>query len=193
MHRSKMETIAPRPMAPSSIMYYPDGADIHQHMALRRMQTLPSVPTVPSTPVYSRPSSSSSQQPMNPQIYHARLAAAVTPCVSPQPNRPAFMLETVFSDGEYFPTTPQLSSSASSPRCCDNMLQTPLNPMFSGLDGFEGEHRIKSEQLDVYYNDGDWTKCTSSPVTPRKFHHPSILRKYILRDAPTHILGRFVR
>lgn len=170
-----MESIAPRAMAPAAMFYYgPDAgqenrqhahAHYNPHLVLQQMPMYPIVPTVPSTPIYSRPSSSSSQPPVHSKVYQARIAAALTPCASPQPmHRPAIMLETEFRDGDYFPSTPPLSSSASSPGSCD-MLQTPCNPMFSGLDGFEGEQRIKVEQLDSFPN-VDWSKCGSPPLTP---------------------------
>lgn len=177
MHSIKMESIAPRAMAPAAMFYYgPDAgqenrqhahAHYNPHLVLQQMPMYPIVPTVPSTPIYSRPSSSSSQPPVHSKVYQARIAAALTPCASPQPmHRPAIMLETEFRDGDYFPSTPPLSSSASSPGSCD-MLQTPCNPMFSGLDGFEGEQRIKVEQLDSFPN-VDWSKCGSPPLTPGK-------------------------
>jgi hypothetical protein len=45
------------------------------------------------------------------------------------------------------------------------MLQTPMNPMLSGLDGFEGEQGIKIEQLERFPS-VDWSKCASPPMTP---------------------------
>ncbi|GAB1311302.1 Zinc finger protein msn2 4 [Madurella fahalii] len=129
------------------------------------MNMLPVVAPLPSTPIYSRPGSSCSRPftgaPMVPQT--------LTPVASPLPvsHKPTIVLDTELSeaDGVYSPSTPPLSSSASvisSPGSCD-MLQTPLNPMFSGLEG--------KEPCDV---DGelesfpslDWTACASPPLTP---------------------------
>ncbi|KXX83090.1 hypothetical protein MMYC01_200501 [Madurella mycetomatis] len=103
------------------------------------MNMLPVVAPLPSTPIYSRPGSSCSKPftsaPMVPQT--------LTPVASPLPasHKPTIVLDTELSeaDGVYSPSTPPLSSSASvisSPGSCD-MLQTPLNPMFSGLEGKE--------------------------------------------------------
>jgi hypothetical protein len=43
-----------------------------------------------------------------------------------------------------------------------------MNPMLSGLDGFEGEQGIKIEQLERFPS-VDWSKCASPPMTPGKF------------------------
>jgi hypothetical protein len=43
-----------------------------------------------------------------------------------------------------------------------------MNPMLSGLDGFEGEQGIKVEQLERFPS-VDWSKCASPPMTPGKF------------------------
>lgn len=172
--------MGPRTMAPTAFYYYgPDaGQDSRQHPHFTshpgmQMQMFPIVPTVPSTPVYSRPGSSCSQPMMHPKVYNASMAVTMTPMASPQPmaHKPSIMLETEFQDADaYFPSTPPLSSSSSSvissPASCD-MLQTPLNPMFSGLDGFESEDGIKAEQLETFPN-VDWSNCASPPMTPGK-------------------------
>ena len=86
-------------------------------------------------------------------------------------HRPSIVLETDMcdSDNMYYPSTPPLSTSGSvisSPGSCD-MLATPLNPMFSGLDGFEGakdvcDEELKTEKFPVL----DWSSCASPPLTP---------------------------
>lgn len=179
-----MESMGPRAMAPAAFYYYgPEaGQDSRQHLRphftshpgmQQQLQMYPIVPTVPSTPIYSRPSSSCSQPMVSAEVYNASLAVAMTPMASPQPlaRKTSIMLETEFRESEYYPSTPPLSSSSSSvissPGSCD-MLQTPLNPMFSGLDGFEGEQGIKAEQLENFPNI-DWTSCASPPVTPGTF------------------------
>ncbi|WQF77908.1 Putative Zinc finger C2H2-type [Colletotrichum destructivum] len=137
----------------------------HQHMAM-----YPMVPTLPSTPIYSRPNSSCSQL-MGPTLY-SNGPANMTPMASPQAmsHKPAIMLETEMGDdGLYFPSTPPLStcgSTISSPNNSCELLQTPMNPMFSGLDGFDGLDGFK-ETLEVPENLAiDWNSCGSPPMTP---------------------------
>ncbi|GJC92198.1 cutinase g-box binding protein [Colletotrichum higginsianum] len=137
----------------------------HQHMAM-----YPMVPTLPSTPIYSRPNSSCSQL-MGPTLY-SNGPANMTPMASPQAmsHKPAIMLETEMGDDSlYFPSTPPLStcgSTISSPNNSCELLQTPMNPMFSGLDGFDGLDGFK-ETLEVPENLAiDWNSCGSPPMTP---------------------------
>jgi len=178
-------TMAQQTIAPSFFFYSPDpnpegrqhgrfipqthqAAAFQQHMAM-----LPIVPTLPSTPVYSRPGSSSSQQPMMVKAFTSApiLPSTLTPVASPQPMhyRPIIALDTGLSDVDslYSPTTPPLScsgSAMSSPGTCD-MLQTPLNPMFSGLDGLETKERCDDGQLESFPS-LDWSSCASPPLTP---------------------------
>lgn len=121
----------------------------------------------PASPVYSRPGSSCSQPP----ILFSNGPAVLTPTGSPPPTsyKPTIMLKTEFSDNPYFPSTPPLSTSGSavgSPKSFD-VLQTPLNPMFSGLDGCvnskSGYESIESSILD-------WASCGSPPMTPVFIH-----------------------
>ena len=121
----------------------------------------------PASPAYSRPGSSCSQQP----AMFGNGPAVLTPTGSPPPTsyKPAIMLETEFGDNPYFPSTPPLSTTGSavgSPKSCD-VLQTPLNPMFSGLDGLgvakSGFESIESSILD-------WASCGSPPMTPVFIH-----------------------
>ncbi|OAR01934.1 hypothetical protein LLEC1_04869 [Akanthomyces lecanii] len=104
---------------------------------------------MPVTPVYSRPGSSCSQPPT---LY------------SNGAHKTAIMLDTDVYDN-YFPSTPPLSTSGSaigSPKMCDAM-QTPVNPMFSGLDGaFHGKDLFDSVETSVL----DWSSCASPPMTP---------------------------
>ncbi|OLN88601.1 C2H2 finger domain transcription factor sebA 1 [Colletotrichum chlorophyti] len=136
-----------------------------QHMAM-----YPMVPTLPSTPIYSRPNSSCSQL-TGPTLY-SNGPATMTPMASPQPmnNKPAIMLETeICDDGLYFPSTPPLStcgSTISSPNNSCELIHTPMNPMFSGLEGFDGLDSFK-ETLEVPENlVVDWNSCGSPPITP---------------------------
>ncbi|KAK0613003.1 hypothetical protein B0T17DRAFT_498765 [Bombardia bombarda] len=159
--------------------HHPQHQHQLQHQHQHRMPMFPVVPTLPSTPIYSRRSSSSSQPPMHSKTYTGMSGVPSMPSTSvtsPQPmiHRPTIMLETSDlgdASGLYYPSTPPLSSSGSaisSPGSCD-MLQTPLNPMFSGLDGMHGlpgkEVRIVDCQLDNFAG-LDWQRCASPPMTP---------------------------
>ncbi len=81
------------------------------------------------------------------------------------------MLETdiVDNDAFYYPATPPLSTSGSSmgsPAHMQDVLSTPLNPMFSGLDGCElikADEETASRSLENI----DWASY-GSPVTPGK-------------------------
>ena len=151
-----------------------------QHPAMQQMPMLPVVAPLPSTPVYSRPGSSSSQPPLLPKGYgHVPiLPSTLTPVASPMPIalKPTIVLDTELCEAEglYSPSTPPLSSSSStisSPGSCD-MLQTPLNPMFSGLDGKEA--CSLDGELESFPN-LDWSACGSPPLTPGRlsfFLHP---------------------
>ncbi|KAK3372530.1 hypothetical protein B0H63DRAFT_299980 [Podospora didyma] len=152
------------------------------HPALQQHMTVfPVVPTLPSTPMYSRPGSSCSQQqqqqqPMHMKAYTNMHPTTLTPVASPQPNnsnhthRPTIVLDTELSenDGGFYPSTPPLSSSGSvisSPGSCD-MLQTPLNPMFSGLDGIEGKEVNDAEGQLESFPHLDWSSCASPRMAP---------------------------
>jgi hypothetical protein len=169
-------------MAPAAFFYYsPDPNAEHRqhghfipqqpHPQQHQMPMYPVVPVLPSTPIYSRPNSACSQ-PMPVHKPFTSLPSNITPVASPQPlaHRPTIVLETETqyceTDGIYYPSTPPLSTSGSvisSPGSCD-VLATPLNPMFSGLDGFEGTKTEDSqvEKFPVL----DWSSCTSPPLTP---------------------------
>lgn len=178
-------------MAPASFFYYsqeprPDSRQhIHGHFAphpslqQHQMQMFPVVPTLPSTPIYSRPGSACSQPPAHPMMHHQQMTKPVTsypsvmtPMASPQPmaRKPTAVLEPEIHDGEgvFYPSTPPLSISGSvigSPGSCD-MLSTPLNPMFSGLDSVEG---VKTEVCSPEsFPALEWSNCASPPMTPGK-------------------------
>ncbi|ROW01542.1 hypothetical protein VSDG_02116 [Cytospora chrysosperma] len=156
-----------------------------QHMQ-QPMQMFPQVPVLPSTPlpstpVFSRPSSSCSQPPMpHQQAKHSFTSApqqVLTPQASPvrmhQPlHRPTIVLDMdKFDPADHmcYPQTPPLSSAGSvmgSPGSCD-MLATPLNPMFSGLENTpmcikEEVDALPIEQFPAL----DWDSCASPPMTP---------------------------
>jgi hypothetical protein len=138
--------------------------DVRQHYPQQQMHMYPMVPTLPSTPVYSRPGSASNSQP--PTLY-SNGPAVMTPTASPQPmsHKPAILLENEFYENPYFPSTPPLSTSGStigSPSACE-VLQTPMNPMFSGLDGLDGfKEALEPVETAVL----DWSNCGSPPMTP---------------------------
>lgn len=139
----------------------------HQQQS-RAMTVLPVVPVLPSTPIFSRPGSPSSQTRVCQKIFTG-LPSSLTPLASPQPlaHKPAIMVDTEFSSDSdcFYPSTPPLSSSgsvSSSPGSGD-LLQTPMNPMFSGIENKETSNT--SGQLEQFPTI-DWTNCVSPPLTP---------------------------
>merc|ERR1712000_442319 len=88
----------------------------------------------------------------------------MTPIGSPRPvstQKPAVLLDTDVDS--WYPSTPPLSTSGStvgSPRNYE-ALQTPMNPMFSGIDD---EDMIKKEHAEISML--DWSSCGSPPMTP---------------------------
>lgn len=162
--------------------FYWDGRRFPQQQqglmpaVMGQLPMYPMAPTLPSTPTYSRPNSSCSQQPPPtvPTLY-SNGPGALTPLPSPQPHavgtnqKPTILLETEgLDDSFWFPSTPPLSratSSVSSPNQTCDMLQTPMNPMFSGLDGLEdGKETLESIENPAL----DWSSCGSPPMTPGK-------------------------
>ncbi|KAK3900257.1 hypothetical protein C8A05DRAFT_17412 [Staphylotrichum tortipilum] len=156
-----------------------------QHPGFAPMNMLPVVAPLPSSApaVYSRPGSSASssqqQQQQPPPLLPKGAYAGCVPILpstmvaSPMPmpiaHKPAIVLDTELCDeGLYSPATPPLSSSTtvsaiSSPGSCDMMLQTPLNPMFSGLDGKDA--RGLDGGLESFPA-LSWSACASPPLTP---------------------------
>ena len=182
-------------MGPSPFFYYtpdPHPENRHhghfsQHPAFQphhhqQQQMFPIVPPVPSTPIYSRPNSACSQTAAIPSKMFTSVPSTLTPAASPQATsrpsvllqgqQPKLMLETGVceNDGYFYPATPPLSapgSSMGSPSHSHDVLATPLNPMFSGLDGCEDiktEADLKPESVDAL----DWSNCGSPPLTPGK-------------------------
>jgi len=82
------------------------------------------------------------------------------------------------TDMYYYPSTPPLSATGSvisSPSSCD-VLPTPMDGSFLGVEGFEGvkegcEGDVRSENLAG----GDWALCGSPPMTPVFIHPPSLM------------------
>jgi len=91
----------------------------------------------------------------------------MTPAASPHPanSKPSIVLDTDFGEASYFPSTPPLSTAGStvgSPKSLD-VLQTPMNPMFSGLDDLEfGKDGFEACEPSIL----DWSSCASPPMTP---------------------------
>lgn len=168
---------------PASFFYYsPDPnsekrqhGHFVQHPSAQQIQMLPVVPTLPSTPIYSRPSSSCARQPSQQPHAITSVPSNLTPRASPQPinHKPTTVLETDLCDmeGNHFPSTPPLSSAGSvisSPGSFE-VLVTPLNPMFSGLDGFEGAKEVLDVETPLeHFPRLDWSSCTPPPIMPGK-------------------------
>ncbi|CAK7221986.1 hypothetical protein SBRCBS47491_004714 [Sporothrix bragantina] len=187
-----MESVMTNPMAPAAYYFYTpeQTVDARRHGSFLPQQ--PQVPSqqqfyymMPATPTYSRPSSSSSQpqqvlmsqpQPLKPYVngpisYPVVGSNARRSIVSAN-GKPTIMLETDFVDvdGLRLPSTPPLSSTASStigsPSACD-MLATPLNPMFSGLDSFEAVKDASNVDVAAeQFNAAAWSNCASPPFAP---------------------------
>lgn len=171
-----------QPNGPAFFFYNPDTSSEgrqhghfvpQQHSALQQMQMLPVVPPLPSTPIYPRPGSSSSQPPLLPKGLASAptLPSTMTPVASPMPiaPKPTIVLDTELceSEGSGSPSTPPLSTSSSaisSPGSYD-VLQTPLNPMLSGLDGKDA---CGSDGDLESFPSFDWSTCASPPLTPGK-------------------------
>ncbi|KAL2154005.1 hypothetical protein VTH82DRAFT_2681 [Thermothelomyces myriococcoides] len=169
-----------QPNGPAFFFYNPDTSSEgrqhghfvpQQHSALQQMQMLPVVPPLPSTPIYPRPGSSSSQPPLLPKGLASAptLPSTMTPVASPMPiaPKPTIVLDTELceSEGSGSPSTPPLSTSSSaisSPGSYD-VLQTPLNPMLSGLDGKDA---CGSDGDLESFPSFDWSTCASPPLTP---------------------------
>ena len=167
----------------------------NMQMPIYQQQHFQSMQPIPSTPTYSRPSSSCSQQQMYQQMYNNGYQMNMTPIISPRPmyhkptimmvqeHAPRLMIESNMheSDMYYYPATPPLSASGSvisSPGSCE-VLHTPINPMFYGMEGFEGvkegcEGEVQSENLAG----NEWARCGSPPMTPGMsgFPEPILLK-----------------
>ncbi|RDW77170.1 hypothetical protein BP6252_05223 [Coleophoma cylindrospora] len=186
---------------PSPFFYYtpdpkPDNRQ-HGHFSQQpsvpmpmhyQFQQMQAMQPMPSTPIYSRPNSATSQPPM--PIYNPAYAMNMTPMASPQPmyqkptiliqdHSPRVMMEQECNEAEmyYYPATPPLSASGStisSPSNCE-VLPTPMNSTFFGLERFEGvkegcEGDVQAENLAG----NEWARCGSPPMTP-VFIHPNSL------------------
>lgn len=103
-----------------------------------------------------------------PPTLYSNGPSVMTPTGSPRPmsaQKPAVLLDTDVD--AWYPSTPPLSTSGStvgSPRNYD-ALQTPMNPMFSGID--DGE-MVKEGFETTEPSMLDWSSCGSPPMTPGK-------------------------
>jgi C2H2 transcription facotor len=117
---------------------------------------------------------------------HAAHQMSLTPIASPQPTnlKPSIMvqqgspallpLDTRFVSADFysFPSTPPLSSAASSisspPSTC-GMIHTPVNGSFA-LESMEGvKEGCESEVLAELLAKPDWGRSDSPPLTPGMF------------------------
>ncbi|PHH84920.1 hypothetical protein CDD83_1165 [Cordyceps sp. RAO-2017] len=166
------ETDRPGPAAMDSTMMPQQPVFFFQHDCQGKQQlglyptvrALPST-SMPPTSMFSRPGSSSCSQP--PTLL-SNGPSAMTPTSSPQlaHHKPAIMLETELGDCSYFPATPPLSAPGSamgSPKGYD-VLQTPMNPMFSGLEDV-GAGKMALDSVDMI-SVLEWSTCGSPPMTP---------------------------
>ncbi|KAM4054817.1 zinc finger, C2H2 type domain-containing protein [Hirsutella rhossiliensis] len=150
-------------MDPSIVPQAPVFFFKHDSQGLQQTTMYPAMRPLASTAMFSRPGSSSCSQP--PTLF-SNGPSAMTPTSSPQPahHKPVIMLDTEFGDCPYFPATPPLSTSGSamgSPKSFE-VLQTPMNPMFSGLDDL-GKTGLEPVDLVSVL---EWSSCGSPPMTP---------------------------
>ncbi|KAK2628257.1 hypothetical protein QTJ16_002903 [Diplocarpon rosae] len=138
---------------------------------------------MPSTPLYSRPNSSGSQPQMPPQIYNngypVNLAQTASPRALYHPQKPTIMVQEHTprmilasdvheNDMYYYPATPPLSTSGSvtgSPSSCD-VLPTPMNTVFPGLEGLEGVKAGCQGDVQAENLAGEWSRGGTPPMTP---------------------------
>ena len=114
--------------------------------------------------MYSKPNACA-----QPPTLYSNGPALMTPAGSPRSvhTKPTIMLDTDF-DTSYMPSTPPLSASGStvgSPASYE-ALQTPMNPMFSGLENGECVKEV-IEPVDAAVL--DWSSCGSPAVSPSKY------------------------
>ncbi|EGR50458.1 uncharacterized protein TRIREDRAFT_76505 [Trichoderma reesei QM6a] len=158
-----MDGMMSQPMGQQAFYFYnhehkmsPRQVIFAQQMAAYQM-----MPSLPPTPMYSRPNSSCSQPP----TLYSNGPSVMTPTSTPPlSSRKPMLVDTEFGDNPYFPSTPPLSASGStvgSPKACD-MLQTPMNPMFSGLEGIAIKDSIDATESLVL----DWASIASPPLSP---------------------------
>jgi hypothetical protein len=154
---------------------FPQHPLVLQSLSMYNHAMVQAPSSMPSTPIYTRPNSSSSQisvptaapVTMAPTLF-SNGPAVMTPMASPRVaplnlHKASMMLDTDFSDcgSPFLPSTPQLSSFGGSVGSPCEILQTPVNPMFSGfdVDGMHNDYEVEGWSLDV-------SVCASPPMTP---------------------------
>jgi hypothetical protein len=171
--------------AESRMPAFPQHPLMLQSLSMFHHGLAPAPSSMPTTPVYTRPNSSSSQlsAPMfapattsssssAPTLFSNAPPTIMTPMASPRVpplnlTKATMMRDAEFSDcgSPFLPSTPQLSSFGGSVGSPCEMLQTPVNPMFSGFDvdslhgGGGGDYEVEGWSLDV-------SVCGSPPMTP---------------------------
>ncbi|EHK40819.1 uncharacterized protein TrAtP1_004178 [Trichoderma atroviride] len=161
-----MDGMMSQAMGQQAFYFYNHNHDhkmARQAIFAQQMAAYQMVPTLPPTPMYSRPNSSCSQPP----TLYSNGPSVMTPTSTPPLSRKHMMLDAEFGDNPYFPSTPPLSTSGStvgSPKACD-MLQTPMNPMFSGLEGIAMKEAVDTTESLVV----DWASIVSPPLSPVYF------------------------
>ncbi|EED16501.1 C2H2 transcription factor (Seb1), putative [Talaromyces stipitatus ATCC 10500] len=178
----------PAPLQGQQYYFYNPETDVHRPYIVSHPEMSFHAPM----PMYQQ------QQPIFPA--HPQLAPkhtmqhqmSMTPIASPQPTHmkpsimiqqqhgsPALMpLDTRF-DFYSFPSTPPLSSSASSisspPSTC-GMIHTPVNCSFTPFETMEGvKEGCESEVHAEILAKPDWGRTDSPPLTPVFIHPPSLI------------------
>ncbi|KAF3387624.1 C2H2 finger domain transcription factor sebA [Penicillium rolfsii] len=123
-------------------------------------------------------------------------AMSMTPIASPQPSQmkpaifvqqgsPALMpIDTRFINAELyaFPSTPPLSSAASSissPPSANGALHTPINDGFFAFEKVEGvKEGCETDVHTEILANPDWSRCDSPPMTPVFIHPPSLIASH---------------
>lgn len=134
---------------------YPQSQPQQQQPQSHQQQPMGMYAMAPSNGAYTQP----------PTLY-SNGPSVLTPTGSPGPVsalKPAMLLDTDMDS--YFPATPPLSTSGSTVGSPYNFeaLQTPMNPMFSGM----GDHDMAKDSLEATETSVlDLSSCGSPPMTP---------------------------
>jgi 5-methylcytosine-specific restriction endonuclease McrA len=147
-------------MAQTSPFYYQN--DPRQHALYAPQQApMPMYSMVPAHAMYAHAGAKA-------PVLYSNGPSVMTPTGSPRPvasHKPTILLDTDLGDNAYSPSTPPLSTSGStvgSPRNTD-ILQTPMNPMFSGLEDLSMPKEVFEPAETTVL---DWASCGSPPMTP---------------------------